>query len=61
MPRIPKLLTHSKGSFFVRVTGPDGKRRDHNFGRDPKKPRSSIISLLLNCAKIGITRSPQGL
>lgn len=37
MPRIPKLLTHSKGSFFVRVTGPDGKRRDHNFGRDPKK------------------------
>ena len=37
MPRIPKLLTHSQGFFFVRTTGEDGKRHDHNFGRDRVK------------------------
>ncbi len=34
MPRIPKLLAHARGYFFVRITGPDGKRRDHILGRD---------------------------
>ncbi len=37
MPQIPKLLTHSQGFLYVRVTGPDGKRHDHNFGRDRVK------------------------
>ncbi len=37
MSQIPKLLTHTKGFFYVRVTGPDGKRHDRNFGRDRVK------------------------
>ena len=37
MPRLPKLLVHSQGFYFVRVTGADGKRHDHNFGRDRQK------------------------